>query len=473
VDFKKKISCVSFCLLLILSVIGCKVEDQSFNGDFSDYAEQQQGSADADDNESSVQEQPVVTEPAKLMLPGQTDLKINKNEEGGFYLTLNGEPFIIKGIIYNPTPIGKGYTYDFYSDPAKPWMIDGILMKEAGVNCVRVYSAGSDLQKVREFVHDMYENFGIYTIVSDWLGLWALPSANYADIEFQNRIKDNVVNVVRTLKDEPGVLMWILGNENNYTFSGKIGFWTSPEIEQIESLRDRILKKAEIYYTFVNDVAKEIKKIDNRHLISLSNGETSYLDIASNVCTDIDTLSIISYRGKKFGNLFRNVKSSFDKPVFLSEFGADSYDAFEGKPSQEHQIEYLQAQWDDIKENMVSDTNFSGNCIGGIVFEWTDEWWKHDHNFQEGWSIHNTEGGWSEGAYYFDIRVDGNMNMNEEWFGIMELSPEIDANGINTRVPKLSYYKLRQMYTGQPMPEIVKENDLPGMTEHMDEAVFE
>ncbi|MBD3264763.1 MAG: hypothetical protein GF375_06650 [Candidatus Omnitrophica bacterium] len=368
-------------------------------------------------------------------------------EKGGYVLCLNGKPFFIKGVGYNPTPIGEGYDYNFFADKNKPWLRDGKLMKEAGFNCVRIYSTGEDLGKVKEFIRDMYEKYGIYTAVSDWLGLWEYPRANYADPGFRARTKERILKIVRALKDEEGVLMWILGNENNYTFSGKIGFWTSPEIEELGDLRQIQNKKAEIYYSFVNELAREIKKIDKLHPVALSNGETSFLDIAAENCPYIDILAIIIYRGKDFGNLFRNTHNLFDKPVILSEFGCDSYDAYENEENQEIQAEFLLSQWKDLYSSTVFSGNLKGNCMGGFIFEWSDEWWKHNEGFREDWAVHNTEAGWSNGSYFFDIRAENNLNMNEEWFGIVSLKKEKE-NGINIRVPKKSFYILKDFFAG-------------------------
>ncbi|MDD5584844.1 MAG: hypothetical protein PHV55_07305 [Candidatus Omnitrophica bacterium] len=47
----------------------------------------------------------------------------------GYTLYVEGKPFLVKGVIYSPTPVGLGYDYDFFSDPNKPWLIDGKLMK--------------------------------------------------------------------------------------------------------------------------------------------------------------------------------------------------------------------------------------------------------------------------------------------------------------------------------------------------------
>jgi len=381
------------------------------------------------------------------LLSSAADVKIKKNKEGGYTLFVDGKPFLIKGIIYNPTPIGEGYDYNLFSDSKKPWLFDGKLMKEAGINVVRIYSCrGSDLEKVKQFIRDLYKNYGIYTIVSDWLGLWEKPSPNYADRNFRQYTKEKVLEIVKALKDEKGLLMWVLGNENNYTFSGKIAFWTSPEIEKIPDLYERVRKRAQIYYSFVDEIASEIKKIDPHHPVALGNGEVSMLDVAAKVCKNIDVVAVISYRGKRFGNLFENIRYLFDKPVLVSEFGCDSYDAYKDEEAQDIQAEYIKLQWEDILKNTTLQ-NKKGNCIGGTLFEWSDEWWKHNEGYTPGWSVHDKQAGWSCGSYYFDIKAKNNLNMNEEWFGIVELSEEKDENGLNKRIPKKAYYTLKEIFS--------------------------
>ncbi|MBD3246837.1 MAG: hypothetical protein GF333_07525 [Candidatus Omnitrophica bacterium] len=403
---------------------------------------QKRSTAEGKENEPAFTDQ---EENGQLVLE-RGRVKIFRLARGGYRMFVNEEPFLIKGVIYNPTPIGKGYNYEFYNDPAKPWLTDGKLMEEMGINCVRVYCAGSDLEKTREFIRDMYEKFGIYTVLSDWIGLWEYPPPNYADPQFQKKTTDRILETVETLKDEEGLLMWVLGNENNYTFSGKIGFWTNEEIEALEEPCDKIFRKAEIYYSFVNDLAKKIKEIDPDHPVALSNGEESFLDIASREAPQIDILAIISYRGKRFGSLFRNVRNFYDKPVFLSEFGADSYDSLRKEPAPEIQAEYLLSQWESLYKNSVWSGNERGNVLGGIIFEWTDEWWKHNEGYEKDWNVHNPEAGWSEGAYYYDIRAENNMNMSEEWFGIVGIQREV-KEGLNLREPKDAYFALQQEFT--------------------------
>jgi len=382
------------------------------------------------------------------------NFEIKSNNESGYTLYIDNKPFLVKGVGYNPTPIGEGYKHDFFADPSKPWLVDGKLMKEAGINCVRIYTAGQNLDQVRQFIRDMYTKFGIYTAMSDWLGLWDYPRANYADASFQNETKQRILKLVKALKDEKGLLMWILGNENNYTFSGKIGFWTSPEIEKNKDLCKKQSMRAKIYYSFIDELAKEIKKIDPSHPVVLGNGEATFLEVAAGICKNVDMLGIIIYRGKRFGNIFNNIRNIFDKPIVLTEFGCDSYDAFKEEENQEVQAEFILSQWKDLYSNTTAIAK-SGNALGGFIFEWNDEWWKHNEGYAEDWKRHNTDAGWSHGAYYYDVRAKNNLNMNEEWFGLVSLSEDID-NGINKRIPKKSFYTLKDFFAN-PKAYLAKE----------------
>ena len=106
---------------------------------------------------------------------------------------------------------------------------------------------------------------------------------------------------------------------------------------------------------------------------------------------------------------------------------------------------YLGSQWRQIYENLAKSKGGAGNCLGATLFEWTDEWWKYNSYDPQGWSVHNTEAGWSNPSYYLDIQAAKNMNMNEEWFGIVALSPELE-NSVNKRTPKKAYYVIKEFW---------------------------
>ena len=220
--------------------------------------------------------------------------------------------------------------------------------------------------------------------------------------------------------------------------------WSSPEADQIKDPYKRELAKAKIYYSLVNAIAIEIKKIDPKHLVALGNADSYTLEVAREVCPDIDLVALTAYRGKTFGNLWREVKQEIDKPVLIMEFGCDSFNAQTLKEDQDVQAVFITSQWQDIQRNSAKASG-EGNALGGCVFEWTDEWWKHDEHMPASWYVHNTEGDWSGGGYYFDIGAVGNMNINEEWWGIVALGTKL-KNGINKRLPRKAYYELQKIW---------------------------
>jgi hypothetical protein len=370
---------------------------------------------------------------------------IKRLKNGDYQLLVGRKPWVVKGVCYNPTPIGEGPTYNFWEDPHQPWKIDGKLMYDMGVNTVRFYRPGKDPLQTKIVIRELYRRYGIRTILGHWLGFWEYPFPNYGDPEFRERVKRDVLKMVKDYKDEEGILLWVLGNENNFSFGPqRLNPWSTPEIEKINDPYERQIAKAKIFYSYVNDIARETKRIDPNHPIALGNGELDSIEIAKEVTDAIDLLGAVSYRGKTFGNFWRELERKFDKPVVFIEFGCDSFNAESGLEDQEIQALFLKSQWEEIEENMAGGQG-RGNSLGGCVFEWSDEWWKHNEGLPSSWYVQNKEGKWSSGAYYFDIAAPHNMNMNEEWWGIVSLSLEKE-NGINKRIPKKAYYMLKELW---------------------------
>jgi hypothetical protein len=359
---------------------------------------------------------------------------------------VDNRPYIVKGMVYSPVPIGKNHTYDFWGDPRRPHLYDGRLMKAMGVNTIRVYQIGRDEEKTKEVIKDLYSKFGIRVAIGHWLGFWDNP--NYANPGFRNKVKKDVLKLVETYKDEKGILLWILGNENNVSFSYSpqtLNLWTTEEIETIEDPYLKRQARARIYYSFVNEVAKEIHKIDPNHPVLLANAELTDIDVASEVTPDVDILGCSIYRGKAFGSFFREIARTFKRPVIITEFGCDRYNAFLNEEDQGIQTEFIEAQWKEINKNTFKG-NGVGNCLGGFVFEWTDEWWKFDERNSSGWYVQDTIASWSNGAYYFDIKAPKNLNINEEWWGVCSLQRHKRKGGLDERRPTKAYFVLKELW---------------------------
>ncbi|MFH0828433.1 MAG: hypothetical protein V1919_04625, partial [Candidatus Omnitrophota bacterium] len=358
-------------------------------------------------------------------------IKTLKNSR--YQLMAANKPYVVKGVCYNPIPIGQNHDYDWWADPYKPWLTDGKLMKEMGINTVRIYQVGENPAAAKQVIKDLYEQFGIRTILGHWIGFWEYPCPLYGDKAFEERVKKEVADMVNLYKNEPGVLMWILGNENNYSCLGHVNPWSTDEVDQENDPQKRKNMKARIYYSLINEIARGIHKIDYNHPVALGNGELIMLEAAKEYAPDVDLVACIIYRGKSFGNLFKSLKVTFDKPLLFSEFGADAYDALKKSEFQEMQALFLESQWRQIYDNLAKNKKGEGNCVGGTMFEWTDEWWKHNPVDAESLKNHDTESNWSNGSYYFDIQAPKNMNMNEEWFGIVSLSGSEKEAGLDKR----------------------------------------
>ena len=371
---------------------------------------------------------------------------ITISNQNGYRLLVDGKPFLIKGVCYNPVPIGKDYEYNFWGDSNKPWLVDGQMMKAAGINTVRFYHPGKNPEEVKQVLNGLYRKYQIHILMGHYLGFWNWPPPNYSDESFNENIKTEVLEMVRLYKDSPAILMWVLGNENNYSFDQNVQRWSNDTIDALPDAESQRKEKARIYYSFVNSLAREIKKIDPKHPVVLGVGEVNSLDSVKTQCPDIDAIGMIAYRGSSFGNLFRQVKQKTDLPVVMIEWGADSYNALKRDPDEGAQAEFLKLQWLDIRRN-ADPKKGVGNCLGGTLFEWNDEWWKGNENLPYTWSVQETAGHWGNASYYYDADVSDHLNMNEEWWGIVGLDPKKMMAGNNARIPKKSYFVLKDLWT--------------------------
>ena len=335
---------------------------------------------------------------------GEGNIKLVQYENKHWQLLVNDKPYIIKGISYSPCKVGlspdagtynvtRDWMYDDYNKNGKPdgpydaWVDknrnnkqdkdelpvgDFQLMKEMGVNTIRLYHHGYN----KNLLRDLYEKYGIMVLMGDFLGMYATGSGAgwYEGTDYTNRVHcqnmlQSVKDMVMEHKDEPYVLMWVLGNENNYAEVGdatKVGSGC------------RAKEQPEAYYKFVNEAAKLIKSLDQyQRPVAISNGDLLYLDYFAKYCPDVDVFGANVYRGPHgFGTSFwQDVKDMCDKPVLITEYGCPAYGkGFSLEEAEEFQAEYHKYNWLDIYYNTAG--YGIGNALGGVIFEWVDEWWK-------------------------------------------------------------------------------------------------
>jgi len=387
---------------------------------------------------------------------GNGHVRVVQMANGHWQMIVGRSPYVVRGISYNAVPVGLSPDngtlvlhrdwmledddkngkidgpYDSWvdanrnnrRDPDERVVGDFQLLKEMGVNTLRLYHHEYN----KPLLRDLYEHFGIRVIIGDLLGAYTVGSeadwtegTDYRDVDQRRKMLDSVREMVESEKDEPYLLLWVLGNENNYGNG------------------NNCRKFPDAYYSLVNEAARVIKSLDSQHPVALANGDLTFIDKAAALCPDVDILGVNAYRGRHgMGDSFwQDTAELWGKPVLISEFGAPAYHCYKSEAGGEAvQAEFLRNNWEDIERNLGGGPG-QGNGLGGIIYEWMDEWWKagpppafdpsvHDKigqfqgPFPDGWSYEEWYGIVSQGdgrlsPYLRQLRPAYYLFKNELW----------------------------------------------------------
>jgi hypothetical protein len=372
------------------------------------------------------------------------------NNEQGMKLVVNGKDFMINGMNWDYIPVGTNFSYSLWRQPddlIKAALDSEMeLLKNMGVNTIRVYTG---IQP--KWIAYIHENYGIYTMLNHSFGRYGLTIngvwkavTDYRDPATQKILISEATDMAKTYKNTPGLLLFLLGNENNYGL-----FWAGAETEDFPDEED---KKAEVgekrgrpMYKLMNDAAVKIKAIDGSHPVAICNGDVLFVDIIAQECKDVDIYGTNMYRGKSFGDAFKVIRDKLNKPILFTEFGADAFNAITNQEDQKMQAFYMVQNWKEIYQNAAG-LGKANNSIGGFTFQFSDGWWKYGQT--KNLDVHDNNASWLGGGYDLDTK-DGSNNMNEEWFGICAKGPTNSA-GLYTLYPRAAYYALKQAHSINP-----------------------
>jgi hypothetical protein len=376
----------------------------------------------------------------------QADKVVVENSNSQMKLKVNGKDFMVNGMNWDYYPIGTNYSYSLWnqSDDFIKIALESEmgLLKNMGVNTIRVYSG-----MPKKWIEYIYDNFGIYTMLNHSFGRYGLtidgvwkPNTEYADSKTRALLLKEVTQMATDYKDTRGLLLFLLGNENNYGL-----FWDGAETENIPVKDRKSTVRARSMYKLFNEAVLKMKAIDTNHPMAICNGDLLFLNIIAEECKDIDIYGTNVYRGASFGDLFDRVKKEYGKPVLFTEFGADVFNVLSNSEDQNAQAFYLKSNWKEIYEN-VSGAGKSGVAIGGFTFQFSDGWWKYGQT--SGLDVHDSNASWSNGGYQKDY-TEGQNNMNEEWFGICAKGPSNEL-GHYQLYPRAAYYVLKEIHKFNP-----------------------
>ncbi|MCL1972505.1 MAG: hypothetical protein FWG57_05905 [Endomicrobia bacterium] len=398
---------------------------------------------------------------------GKGKVKLIQYNNNHFRITVDDKPYPIRSVCYSPSPIGltpdngslntdMGWSvadinknrivdgpYEAWvdaerrerRDDSNPDIGDFALMKEMGINTIRLYHYANFN---KDLLKDGYENYGFMYMIGNLLGMYGADSGaewfvgtDYTDPVQKQRMLDSVRRMVEEYRDEPYTLLWILGNENNYGTVGTPGVFAGTS-NQTQS-------QPEAYYAFVNECAKLIKELDpHQRPVAICNGDTYFLDICAKYAPDLDIYGANGYRGVQgFGPLWADVMREFGKPVLVTEFGCPAYAKWwETARIEQAQADYHKWNWLNIEDNMAGVEGGVGNALGGVIFEWVDEWWKAGPPPEFDPAAHDTVTQWS-GPF-----LDGGAY--EEWFGLTSQGDGKDSPF--KRQMRRSYFMYRDLW---------------------------
>jgi hypothetical protein len=382
--------------------------------------------------------------------PAQPGVRV-VNDDSGSRLQVGGRDFLVRGVNWDYIPIGQNYSFDLWAQPDE--VIVSALEREMGLlsamgaNAIRV-NAGIPARWVKH----IHERYGIWSIVNHAVGRYGFtldgvwrPSVDYSDPKMRAALTADVAAAFAPYHGTPGVLLYLLGNENNYGLS-----WKSFEIEALPQ-GERDAARARHLYSLFNDIARATHASDPSVPVAIANGDVQYLDTIAAECKDVDVFGTNVYRGISVRDLFQVVREKLGRPVLFTEFGSDAFNARDMREDQAMQARYLIGQWQEIHEQTAGHGR-ENTAIGGCVFQWSDGWWKFGQT--KNLDVHDTNASWPNGGYAED-KVGSDNNMNEEWWGICAKGLP-DSRGLFDLYPRAAYHALRQVFAIDPYA--------PGMT---------
>jgi len=393
---------------------------------------------------------------------GNGKVRVSKYNDRFWQLEVNGEPFLVKGVTYSCTTVGESA----HAANLRPWMRlddnrngknDGLfdswidangnnrrdadepivgdaqLLERVGANSIRVYHTVDAQGNYDPAFYDkalmrtLQKNHGIYFIMGDFLGAYTVGSkadwrfgTNYTDPQQRENMKRSVRAMVMDHKDEPYVLIWLLGNENQHPHTHTNAF-----------------KKPVEYARFVNEVAQMIHELDPDHPVALCNLGTLGIQELASEAPAVDIYGANVYSGDFcMGSIWQIEKRYLDRPLLFTEMGSDAYRTGRG-PDEGAQADYFNQNWTDIETN-VAGARGEGTAIGGVVFEWMDEWWKSSKG--NSWGDPNKHNIEPDGCAPF---ADGWAN--EEWLGIFGQGDGSQSHFL--REPRAVYPAMKARWT--------------------------
>ena len=329
-----------------------------------------------------------------------------KSENGYHYLLVDGKPFYIKGMCYNP---GHDWEEGFYPLSRKQLENDFHLIRKMGANTIRRYEPSIYDRNILRVAED--------NDLKVMFGFWFDPKVDYSkDKRKLQNYERKVLSSVLKNKGNKNIIAWNIGNE---TWGLLKKHYAQPHLTFV-----RIS-----YLQFLNDLAIKIKEIDpvrpvfsseehdNERLFGVLYQYRTY-------APHIDVMGINSYYEENVSQVNSIFETFYpESPYALTEFGPKGYwnkqlgdywnDHLLIELSSISKAEWYKKQWlEYIEKN-------KGKNLGGFAFSWRDRY----EGTTTWYGITDYKGRLKPSYYYLESVWKGNANVKLEFPEISIVSP--------------------------------------------------
>ncbi|HEY0010158.1 MAG TPA: glycoside hydrolase family 2 TIM barrel-domain containing protein, partial [Tepidisphaeraceae bacterium] len=279
---------------------------------------------------------------------------------GKFELLVDGKPFYIRGIAYNPG-------HDWRDGPIpltrRQLASDFAKIRDMGGNTIRRYGTGWYDRNIFNVAaeHDLKVLYGF------WLDQDIDYTAADAKLdEYRRRVEETVI----AYRDHPGLIGWSIGNEAWGLLKHK---FAKPHLVDVRHA----------YAEFVEELAQRIKELDPNHPVLTVHEHSwelagAFVDFAR-LTPSVDVTGVNSYYEDNMAAL-NAIASRFDpqRPYLVSEFGPDGYwdatrtrkvvDGGLVEDSASAKAKLYARRWTDHIEA------HRGANVGGVAYCWQDRY---------------------------------------------------------------------------------------------------
>ena len=272
------------------------------------------------------------------------------------------------------------------------------LLKENNHNAIKIYLPpnnpnAADFCQLRDFIKDLYRDYGIKTYILHFAGLYANPEGdfllNHPTPQNLDRLKGLIGEFASWVRDLGLACAGVqLGNENDYYVPGagildgiidsKNGPWDTVNLDARE------------YHKLMNELASVYKEKDPTHSVFLGHGGFAswQIDLIKPHLSNFDGIALSLYPNWEKGRPAKTVMSveelqegftrhievalQLNKPIVISEFGESAY----GQLGREGQARFAKSALEVLSRYVAGRTDWGVQALFWNAFfpeKWKDE----------------------------------------------------------------------------------------------------